>query len=64
MKHFLKITHWEWVPGSQKEMIYKDDKGKLYIGPRHDVVDEKVYVVEISDGPLEGGYRRIVKFIN
>jgi hypothetical protein len=44
-------------------MIYKDDKGKEFLGSPHDVVLGKTYMVEISDAHSEDGYTHIIKFV-
>lgn len=62
MKHVMNVTDWKWVSGSDKEMMYKDDKGEWFIGPKHNVVTGKIIVVEISEGPLRDGFRHIIKF--
>ncbi len=62
MKYFLKVTDWKWVPGSDKEMMYKDDKDEWFVGPPSNVVIGKLIVVEITDKPLSDGYHHIVKF--
>jgi hypothetical protein len=62
MKHFIKITDWYWVPGSSKEMIYVDDKGKKFIGPPSEVIVGETIIVEGSEF-LEDGCRRIIRFV-
>jgi hypothetical protein len=63
VKHTLKLTDWKWVPGSDKEMMYKDSFDEWFVGKARDVVIEETYVVEISDKILEDGYRHIIKFM-
>ena len=63
MKHFMKITDYQWVSGSDKEMKYKDDKGEWFVGSPHNVIIGETILVEISDKPLEDGYRHIIKFL-
>ena len=63
MKHFLKVTDWKWVSGSDKEMMYKDDKDEWFVGAPRNVAIRTLIVVEISDKPLKDGYRHIIKFV-
>ena len=62
MKHLLKVAHYKWVSGSQKEMMYKDNNDEWFVGSPYNVVIGETYVVEISNGVLEDGYRHIIKF--
>lgn len=62
-KYFLKVADYSWKPGSQKEVIYKDDKGELFIGPPMNVIIGKTYVVEVSSKRPEDIYYYIIKFI-
>jgi len=62
MKHFIKITDYKWVLGSDKEMMYQDDNGEWFVGPPHNVIVGESFAVEISNGLLEDGYRHIIKF--
>jgi len=62
MKHPLKLVDWQWVPGSNKEMMYKDDRGNWYVGKAHEVTIGKIYMVELSEGRLKDGYYHIIKF--
>ena len=63
MKYALKIAEWKWVPGRQREMMYKDDNtDEWFVGPRHSVIVDNTYVVEIGEGIGKDGYRIITKF--
>lgn len=62
MNHITKITDYKWVPGSDKKMMYKDDNGEWFVGPKRNIVVGKTVVLEISEGSLEDGYRHIIKF--
>jgi len=63
MKHFLKLTDWKWVEGSQTEMMYQDNNVEWFVGKPRSVVIGQTYVVEISEGKaMSDGYRHIVKF--
>lgn len=62
MTYLMKIQNYKWKSGSSKEMLYQDDNGEWFIGPRHDVVIGEIYPVEISDRTLKDGYRHIIKF--
>ncbi len=63
MQYPIKIIDYYWASGSTKKMIYKDDKGKEFLGSPHDVVLGKTYMVEISDAHSEDGYTHIIKFV-
>lgn len=62
MTHLMKIADFKWKSGSDKEMMYKDDRGEWFVGSPHNVVIGTTYPVEISEGALEDGYRHIIKF--
>ena len=64
MKHFLKIAEWKWVPGSQREMMYKDGRtDEWFVGPASNRgTSDKICVVEIGEGIEKDGYRHIIKF--
>ena len=63
MKYALTIADWKWVPGRQREMMYKDDQtDEWFIGPRYSVIVDNTYAVEIGEGIEKDGYRHIIKF--
>jgi hypothetical protein len=64
MKFFLKVADYYWKPGSQKRMIYKDEKGMLFDGPPRDVIVGETYVVEVSSKLPDERYYYIIKFIS
>jgi len=62
MTHIMKLKEWKWKQGSNREMMYQDSNYEWFVGPPYDVVIGQTYVVEISNGVLEDGYRHIIKF--
>jgi len=62
MKKVLILTDWKWVPGSTKEMMYKDDKGNWFVGKASNATIGKTYIVELSEGQSADGYYHIIKF--
>lgn len=62
MKYFIKIVDYEWAPGSQKKMIYKDEDGSHFMGPAFNIVVGETILVEASNHPIEG-YYQIIRFI-
>ncbi len=64
MKLFLKVADYDWKPGSQKRVIYRDEQGMLFDGPPHDVVIGETYVVEVSSKLPEDIYYYIIKFVS
>ena len=62
MKHFIKIKDYDWVPGSQKKMIYEDEDGKRFMGPAFNVITGETIIVEASNRPIDG-YYQIIKFV-
>ncbi len=63
MKHNLKVTDYNWKPGSQTEMLYENDKGEFFIGPPKNVIAGNTYIVEVGEKLLEDKYYQIIKFI-
>ena len=62
MKYLIKIADYYWKPGSSKEIIYKDDKGREFLGSTYNVVIGDTMIVEVGEA-LEEGYYKIIKFI-
>ena len=63
MKYIIKIVENYWAPSSNTKMIYKDEKGRLFLGPLIGVSHGKKVILEASDAPLEDGYYHIIKEI-
>ena len=44
-------------------MMYKDDKGRCFIGKPYNYVENEIIILEASNIPLEYGCYRIIKFL-
>jgi len=63
MKYIIKIVDNYWAESSNTKMIYKDGKGRLFLGPLISGSHGKKVILEASDAPLEDGYYHIIKII-
>jgi len=59
MKYFLNIKDYEWVPNSQTKLIYENEDGKLFMGPRINGATCNTIIVEASNQPIDGYYQII-----
>ena len=62
MKHIMRLIDCKYITGSNRFMMYKDSNNEWFVGPAYNLDIGKTYVVEISDGVLEDGYRHIIEF--
>jgi len=63
MKYIIKIVDRNWVPKSNTKMIYKDEHGRLFLGPLISVSHGGKVILEANDAPLEDGCYHIIKII-
>ena len=63
MKYIIKIVERYWAPNSNTKMIYKDEKGRFFLGPLISVSHGKKVILEASATLLEDGYYHIIKII-
>jgi hypothetical protein len=63
MKCVIKIKDSRWVDARRNEMIYRDDAGRLFIGPPLNNANAKAIAVEIGDGVSKDGYLRILNVV-
>jgi hypothetical protein len=62
-RSIIKIKESRWVDARRNEMIYRDDAGRLFIGPPLNSANAKAIAVEIDDGVPKDGYLRILNVV-
>jgi hypothetical protein len=63
MKEIIKFKSSRWFPGSSTRLIYTDEDGKEYIGPRIEFVVGETLIVEIGKGTSDEGYIPIIQLV-
>lgn len=58
---FLKIIDSRNTPGNKKEMLYKNEDGKWYLGPANILIGDKI-IAEVSKKPDKNGNYRIIRY--
>ena len=62
MKKLLKVKDYYANPRDRNRMIYVNDSGERYDGPKYNVVAGYTYVVEVGVKKFEDRYYHIIKF--